>query len=233
MSLWLKSLFCYNRLYMKLFTNQEKRFVGTAVLITCCLLFFAFFQQSSQLSSVLQGFIITLVFFLLLPLLYTRLVLGEPLGHLGFRMPNQPVVAFLWLLFASAIGFFVCWGVVYFDPSVVEKIIFPVQVETSFVWFILYALTLLPLVTLIYEVFFRGLVQMLWLSNTWKAVVFQWALFVVLLFLTDGITKTGAPLIASALMAGVVARKTDSLWYAFITSYLIAFLTDVLFLSLR
>ena len=217
---------------MRVFTQKEKRFVGTTALIVFCLLFFAFFEESPELSSVLQGAIIALIFFLVLPVSYTRLVLREPLTNLGFRGTNH-TVAVLWSIFLAMGGFLACWLLVYQYPSIVGEAIFPVLIETSFVWFTLYTLTLLPLTLFIYEVFFRGLVQILWLDNNWRAVGIQWLLFIGLLQLTQGITFVDAPLLLTALTAGIVAKKTGSLWYAFLTSYLIVFLTDVLFLSLR
>lgn len=217
---------------MRVFTQKEKRFVGTTALVVFCLLFFAFFEESPELSSVLQGAIIAFVFFLVLPIAYTRLVLRESISNLGFRSTNH-TVAVLWSIFLAMGGFLVCWLLVYQYPSIVGEEIFPVLIETSFVWFTLYTLTLLPLTLFIYEVFFRGMVQILWLGNTWKAVALEVALFAGLLQLTQGIALVDTPLLLTAVAAGIVAKKTGSLWYAFLTSYLIVFLTDVLFLSLR
>jgi membrane protease YdiL (CAAX protease family) len=217
---------------MRVFTNTEKHFVGTTSLIAFCILFFAFFEESASLSSVLQGFIIAFIFFLCLPIAYTRLVLGQPLSQLGFRGADH-VKALLWSIFLAMGAFLGSWALVYQYPDIGLQVTFPLLVETSFMWFVLYTLTLLPLTLIIYEVFFRGMVQILWLGNTWKAVVLQAVLFSSLIYLTAGITWTDAPLLITACIAGIVAKKTGSLWYAFLTSYLSIFLTDVLFLSLR
>jgi membrane protease YdiL (CAAX protease family) len=218
---------------MRVFTQKEKHFIGTTTLIVFCILFFAFFEESPTLSSVLQGAIITSIFFLVLPIAYTRLVLREPLAKLGLRGADNHTLAVLWSVLLAMGGFLACWALVYTYPNLAGQAIFPVLVETSFVWFTLYTLTLLPLTLFIYEVFFRGMVQILWLENTWKAVGAQAILFIALLQLTNGITLVDVPLLLAALLAGIVAKKTGSLWYAFLTSYLIVFLTDVLFLSLR
>jgi membrane protease YdiL (CAAX protease family) len=130
-------------------------------------------------------------------------------------------------------GFLFSWALVYQYPDIGLQVSFPLLVETSFFWFMVYTLTLLPLTLIIYEVFFRGMVQILWLGNTWKAVAIQGVLFGALIYLTVGLTLIDAPLIIAAFVAGFVAKKTGSLWYAFLTSYLSIFLTDVLFLSLR
>lgn len=218
---------------MKSFTEKEKHFIGTGALIAACLIFFAFFEESSSLSSVIQGFIIGLLFFLLLPLAYVRLVLKRPLTLLGFCLPQSPLVATLWAGLLGIGGFFVCWGVVYLDPMFVSQVAFPVLVETSFWWFVLYALFLVPLILAMYEVFFRGLVQKVWLGNTWPAVGIQWVMFVALLLLSTGLEKANIPLIISAFVSGIVAKKTDSVWFSLLSSYLAVILTDILFLSLH
>ena len=187
---------------MRVFSNTEKRFVGTTALVVFCLLFFAFFEESPELSSVLQGAIIALIFFLVLPIAYTRLVLREPLTNLGFRGTNH-TIAVLWTAFLAMGGFLCCWFLVYVYPNVAGEAIFPVLIETSFLWFILYTLTLLPLTLFIYEVFFRGMMQILWLGNTWMAVGAQAVLFIALLQLTEGIGLVDAPLILTTLAAGV------------------------------
>jgi membrane protease YdiL (CAAX protease family) len=135
--------------------------------------------------------------------------------------------------FSAMAGFLGSWVLLYQYPEIAFQATFPLLVEASFVWFVVYTLTLLPLTLIIYEVFFRGMVQILWLGNTWKAVAIQGILFSALIYLTAGLTLIDAPQIIAAFVAGFVAKKTGSLWYAFLTSYLSIFLTDVLFLSLR
>lgn len=217
---------------MRVFTQKEKHFVGTAILIAFCILFFAFFETSSQLSLVLQAFIITCIFFLILPVTYVRLVLREPLAHLGFRRVNNPW-GVSWAALGVLVGFLSIWFLVRTYPTVASETLFPVLVETKFPWFIAYALTLMPLTILIYEVFFRGMIQILWLQNSWLAVFVQFFLFGGLLLVTGGFVWASAPLVIVAIVAGIVAKQTQSLWYAILTSYLITFSTDILFLSLR
>lgn len=218
---------------MRVFTQKEKHFIGTTALIVFCVLFFAFFQASSQLSVVLQGFIITSIFFLILPLAYVRLVLGEPFSVLGFRLAGDTMKNVITALLASGGGLGVTWFLVRFYPTIASQTLFPVLVETKFVWFVIYALTLLPFTLFVYDVFFRGMVQILWLRNTWLAVGIQALFFAGLLLATEGWMFAHIPLILTACIAGAVAKKTDSLWYAFLTSYLVTFGTHILFLSLR
>jgi hypothetical protein len=217
---------------MRTFTQNEKKFVGTTALIIFCLIFFAFFEQTEELSSIIQGFIIAFIFFFCLPLAYCRYVLREPLASLGIQ-GTLNIKDFLWALLLAFVGFMAIWALQWQFPALAKETLFPVIVEESFLWFVIYALTAIPLTVAVYEVFFRGLIQILWLRNTWIAVLTQFLLFSGLLLLSDGADLTDVPLIITALLAGIVAKKTGSLWYSLGTGILILFFTDVLFLSLR
>mgnify|MGYP003450369943 FL=1 len=217
---------------MRTFTDTEKRFIGTASLIAFSFIFFAFFEQTNSLNSIVQGFIIATIFFFGLPLVYCRYVLDEPLSQLGIQS-TQHVKAILWSVLSAFFGFLIVWGLGNIYPQIADQTVFPVLVESHFGWFVLYALFGIPVTLLVYEVFFRGMVQYLWLGNSWKAFGFQAVFFWLLLWLSEGISFSAIPLLITPILSGLVVKQTSSLWYAWLTSSLFIFLTDVLFLSLR
>ena len=217
---------------MRTFTDTQKKFIGTASLIAFSLIFFAFFEQVDSLSSVVQGFIIGAIFFFGLPLVYCRYILDESFAALGIQSV-QNIRAILWSIFGAFFGFLMVWGLRGVFPQIAEQTIFPVLVESHFGWFVLYALFAIPLTLLLYEVFFRGLVQYLWLGNTWLAFGVQVVLFWLLVWLSQGVGFSDIPLLITPVLSGLVIKQTSSLWYAWLASSLLIFLTDVLFLSLR
>lgn len=217
---------------MRKFTDTEKRFIGTASLIAFSFIFFAFFEQTESLSSVTQGFIIAIIFFLGLPLAYCRYILDEPFTKLGIQSAEH-VKAILWSVLGAFFGFLLVWGLNNTFPQMASQTIFPVLVENNFGWFVLYALIAIPVTFLIYEVFFRGMIQYLWLGNTWRAFGVQAVFFWLLVWLGEGVSFSSIPLLLTPILAGLVMKKTASLWYAWFASSLFIFLTDVLFLSLR
>lgn len=217
---------------MRQFTEKEKKFFVTTAFILGCLIFFAFFEEVPELSSVIQGFIIAFIFFLCLPLAFCRFVLREPLTKIGFQQ-NFRLTYVLLSVIVAFVGFIALWFLQQSIPEFGSTTFFPVKVETSFFWFVLYALTVVPITLIVYEVFFRGLVQILWLENKWWAIVVQAGLFALLTFFSQGISLDDTPLLLAAILSGFVAYRTGSLWYALGTSYILILLTDILFLSLR
>ena len=115
-----------------------------------------------------------------------------------------------------------------------SEYVFPVTVETHFGWFLVYELVVVAFTALLYEVFFRGLIQLLWLRSfgLW-AVLFQ-ALFVLtLLFLTGDISWQRAPLILFSPFAGLIAYFSQSIWYSWGASFIFFFLTDIFLLVIH
>ncbi|HLC95413.1 MAG TPA: hypothetical protein VJH89_02905, partial [Patescibacteria group bacterium] len=139
-----------------------RRFIVTGALVLVSLGFLVLFSESDALSPVFQSFIVSIVFFLVIPILYCKIVLKEPLGNIGWQKGNVSagvLASIVSIILAGAIVI----GLALTFPAFDEQYIFPVSVETNFFWFILYELVLVTFMVLLYEVFFRGLVQTLWL----------------------------------------------------------------------
>lgn len=217
---------------MRTFDSQQKRFIGTTAFVFFCLVFFAFFQESSALSPTLQAAIIGLIFLFILPLLYCRFVLREPLSALGFRSggPGAWVSALTLTLAALGVEYLVWlnWN----DFGSLYRL--PAAVERNFFWFILYELLLVPAVVLVYETFFRGLIQSLWLSHIPRgAVAIQALFFYALFFLSTDFSWDALPLLLFAPVAGLIVFLTRSLWYSIVASWLFLVLTDIFILATR
>ncbi|OGI14634.1 MAG: hypothetical protein A3E38_02795 [Candidatus Moranbacteria bacterium RIFCSPHIGHO2_12_FULL_54_9] len=213
--------------------SANRRFIITGLLVLFSLGFLGLFNESDALSPVFQSVIISIVFFLVIPLLYSKIVLEESLKNLGLQRGNMSagvLTGIVCVLIALAIVITLMLNF----PDFRAGYAFPFVVETSFVWFILYELLLVPLVLLLDEVFFRGLVQLLWLRayGIW-AVFVQAALFSGFLYLTDDISWSRAPALIFCLFAGFIAYRSQSIWYSFAASFAFLFLTDVLMLAFR
>lgn len=192
--------------------------------------FSEFFARSDGFNPAMQGFIAGIIFFLVVPVLYSKMVLKESLKNIGWQKGN--VSAGVLAGIASVIlGGAIVVGLVFTFPEFREQYIFPATVEKSFVWFMLYELILVAFVTFIYEVFFRGFAQLLWLKEfgLW-AIFIQAAFFIGLFFLGDSLSWQMAPFIIFSPLAGFVAYRAQSMWYSFAASWIFIFLTDVFFL---
>ncbi len=210
----------------------NKRFIVTGLLVVFSVFFLGFFSQSEKINPIFQTLLVSITFFLVVPILYSRIVLKESLKNWGW----QEGKIFLGIL-SGMISVALALVAVFFlsrYTNLTEEYFFPVSVQKSFLWFLLYELVFASLATLLYEAFFRGLVQLLWLRSfgIW-AVFFQAIFFVGLLFLSGDISWQSAPLIIFSPFAGLIAYFSQSLWYSWAASWLFFFLTDVFLLVIR
>ncbi|MFZ2299639.1 MAG: lysostaphin resistance A-like protein [Candidatus Moraniibacteriota bacterium] len=210
--------------------SNNRRFIVTGLLVFFSLGFLKFFTESDRLSPVFQNFIVSIVFFLVIPVLYSKIVLKESLKNLGFQRGNLAAGVLAGIAGIVVAGAAVVWLASVF-PDFRAQYVFPVLVETNFFWFVLYELVLVAFVTLLYEVFFRGLVTLLWLRafGLW-AVCIQTVIFFGFAYLNYDVFWPIAPLLIFAPFAGFIAHRSQSIWYSFAASWIFLFLTDIFFL---
>jgi membrane protease YdiL (CAAX protease family) len=212
---------------------RDKRFVLTGLLALVSLLFLGFFRESDRVSPVLQGYIVGLVFFLVVPLIYCKMILKEPLSALGFEK-GKALPGFFWGLVGIAAASGVLLALDRFT-GLLSGYRFPASVERSFVGFILYETIVVVLTVLMYEVFFRGLVMRIWLGPVigFPAVLVQAVLFGALLFSGGSLEPAQAPFLLASLFSGLTVYFSRSLWYGLLVSWAIVFLSDIFVLITR
>lgn len=212
---------------------MHRRFIVTGMLVFFSLGFLLFFKENESFSPVLQGFIVGVAFFLVIPLLYSKMVIGEPIQNLGLQK-GRFISGVLAVLLALIVACGIELGLVLMFPLFHEQYVFPGIVQTSFLWFIFYEIVLSSIVLSLYEVFFRGLIQSLWLKSfgIW-AVVMQTAFFYGFFLLKGDFSWYKAPLLIFCPFAGYIAYRSHSLWYSFVASWIFIFLTDIFFLMYR
>lgn len=205
-----------------------RRFVTTGLLVVFSLLFLFFFSESESFSPALQRFIVSIVFLLIIPLLYSRMVMKESLRSLGFQKGNFWVGSSLGVL-SVLCAFGIFWWVIFSFPSFRESYVLPSIIETNFFWFTFYELVVVSIIVMLYEVFFRGLIQFFWLKDVrmW-AIVIQVLCF--LIFSINDLSWQRVPLLIFCPFAGLVAYFSKSLWYSFLASWIFLFLVDIFFL---
>jgi membrane protease YdiL (CAAX protease family) len=214
------------------FLSARKKFVvsGLAVFVSICLYYF--FPADDRLSPVAQSAILGAAFLLLVPMLYVRIVLKEPLRSLGFRNSDR---SFGWFFVIAA----VISASALFVLLVKE---FPVKehydlsfAQNSFLMFLLYEVVLVGFTAFLFEVFFRGFVMLLWLRKYgWWTVLFQAVLFIGFFRLANGsLSWQESPIFIVALFSGFVAFYTRSVWYSFVSSWVFLVIADAYLLAIR
>lgn len=213
-------------------TWLDRRFIVTGLLVLFSVFFLGFFSQSEKVNPIFQTLLVSVTFLLVVPVLYSKIVLQESLKNLGWQQGRM----FLGVL-TGMVSVAVALGIVFLLMRMTafsEEYTFPVNVQMHFGWFVFYELVLVTMVTFLYEFFFRGMVQMLWLRSfgIW-APILQALFFVGLLFLAGDISWQRAPIILFSPFAGMIAYFSRSIWYSFGASWVFFFLTDVFLLVIR
>jgi hypothetical protein len=161
-----------------------------------------------------------------------KVILREPLSLLGFQ-GNEGRFGFV-MVPLTVIPVLSIWYVMLRLYPASGAYGLPTIVRSSFPFFILYEVVLTGALAFLYEVFFRGTVQLLWLRKAgFSAVLYQVALFLLFMSVTDGITWGSVPLILAAAAAGLVAQYTRSIYYSFAAAWILLFLSDVFLLIQR
>jgi len=210
----------------------NRRFLVTGALTLFSVFFLGYFSQADKVNPLFQTLLVSTTFFLVVPVLYSKIVLKESLDNWGWQKGRHFPGAFF-----SMTGLVVGLGTIFVltkTTSFAEQYFFPVSVQTNFVWFLLYELVLVAGLAWLYEVFFRGQIQLLWLKDfgLWS-VVLQTVFFVGLLYLSDDISWQRLPVILFCPIAGLIAYYSQSLWYSWIASFTFFFLTDIFLLVIR
>lgn len=212
--------------------SRNKEFLTTTVIVVISILFLGYFKESEQVDPKIQGLIVATTVFLVIPLLYCKIILERPLSTLGFQRGNAwagiggGVIA----LSAALGALFVLWN---FTP-LLEGYRLPIIVEEQFLFFVLYELFFNAFFLFLFEVFFRGMVLLLWLRELriW-GVFIQAGLFGGILFLSNSIDAQTLPLLLFAPFAGLIAYQSRSLWYSLGFGWFFLLLVDALVLILH
>jgi membrane protease YdiL (CAAX protease family) len=213
--------------------SRWKRFLMTGIFVVASLLLYGLFPTESRLGDTVQSLTLGSAVFLLLPILFTKMVLREPLSALGFRGSDRRFgVISIPLVVIPILSI---WYVLLRTYPVASSYALPSTVRSSFPIFLFYEVVLVGVIAFLYETFFRGLVQILWLRSVgmWAAVI-QAAVFVVFVIsVGDGLSWQDVPLFLAGLASGFVASYTRSVPYAWVSAWLVLFLSDVLILVSR
>ncbi|MEI7750081.1 MAG: hypothetical protein WCJ25_03690 [Candidatus Moraniibacteriota bacterium] len=213
--------------------SRWKRFLLTGLFVVGTMLVYALFPAEARLNTTAQSVLLGVAFFVALPILFVRLVLHEPLSALGFQgsIRRFGPLAVLFVV----VPILLIWYALIRTFPVADAYRLPTMIRTSFPFFVLYEVVLVGAITFLYEVFFRGFVLILWLKKAglW-AVFFQVGLFASFVALTGkGLSWQDVPLLCASLASGFVASYTRSVPYAWVSAWLILFLSDVLILVIR
>ncbi|NTW13413.1 MAG: hypothetical protein HGA31_00085 [Candidatus Moranbacteria bacterium] len=206
-----------------------RRFLATGLLVVATLVSFRLFPTDPRVNGSVQAIVLGIAFFLLLPMAYVLVVLKEPLPSIGFSGSVRKL-GFLSVPIA-VVPIVSIWYMLLQMTDAKTGYSLPAFIQSSFPFFVLYEVFLVGTIAFLYEVFFRGLVMLSWLTRSGIMSVFlQAALFIAFLVVPDGFGWEYVPMMFAALSSGFVAYHTRSIYYSWFSGWVTLFLADVLFL---
>ena len=215
-------------MYIKKILDRE--LLLTVVVMFICMVLFLFFPANSIYQKIISG----IVFFIAVPMLYTKIILKKKIKsffNIDFskRDKNEIVVILMLLAIVLLTFFFIAKYTSFKDDYFLKD-----SVLVKKYWgFMAYEFLIANVFIITYEVFFRGFVMSYFLDKVGSWSVFiQFIFFLMLLILMAG--KLPADFIyyiVVAPIAGMVAYRTKSIVYSYAFSFLSIFIGDIIFLT--
>ena len=205
--------------------SLNKKDIVSVLMMVFCLLMIRLFPEENYF----QKIIISLVFLLVIPVLYIKIVLKESLKNFGLRIGNWKQ-GIAWIMLSLVGSFFVIF-LLYQYAGMAEKYYVPQNIIQDFGLFVFYESVLVSFFIALYEFFFRGFVMFSFSEKLgYWAVISQFALFILFLIIMKDFNWTFAPYITISFFSGVIAYKSRSLLYSFLFSLLFAVISDAVYI---
>ncbi len=198
----------------------------TAGVVLACLVLYGIFPTGN----VFQQIVSSIAFLLVIPLLYIKIILKEPLKKYGIGLGERRQ-GIIWMglsLLASILIFYILLQY----TSLPQKFQLPGLASEEFSFFVMYELLLVGLFALLYEFFFRGLMTLgLKELGIWTIVI-QSVVFASFFAIIGSFDWSIILFTIISPFAGIVAYRGKSLLYSFGTSLFFVIIADALAVGL-
>ncbi|MFH0969729.1 MAG: hypothetical protein V1804_04430 [Patescibacteria group bacterium] len=178
-----------------------------------------------------QQVVSSLIFLLVIPFLYVKIVLRKNLSDFGIQK-GERATGLAWSIISIVVAFLILYLFIqYFN--FLNKYNLPGTVQKSFTLFIGYEVFLVGFFVALYEIFFRGFVMFTFSGKLghWS-VLLQGIAFFLLIWLSGSLNWTMAPYIMLAFLSGITAFYSRSIIYSFALSLFFMILVDSIFIKL-
>ncbi len=188
-----------------------------------CLVLYGIFPTSN----VFQQIVSSIAFLLVIPLLYIKIILREPLKNYGLQRGDRRQ-GILWMGLSLLMALLVFY-ILFHHTSLFQKYPLPDLVAERFIFFILYEILLTGLFAFLYEFFFRGLATLGFsgVLGQWS-IALQFVLFAVFFFIAGGLDRSIILFLIVAPFAGIAVYQSRSLLYSFGFSLIFIIIADAL-----
>ncbi len=221
-------------IHMKIITKDNFfniQTITTSGIILICIFLFAVFPTQG----IFQEIIISLIFLLIIPIIYIKLILKKSLADFGVKPFTYRKWKENWfmitILFAVMIliFYFIAQYADFSNEHFAKKIIS----GKNFWYWLFYELVVVNFFIILYEFFFRGFIMFYFLKGFhFYSIFIQFLLFLLFLDLTNFLNLDAIGYIIVTLPAGIIAYKSKSLAYSYLFSIISIIIGDVIFIKL-
>jgi membrane protease YdiL (CAAX protease family) len=202
-----------------------KEDIVTAGVVIFCLVLYAVFPTSN----VFQQIISSIVFLLVIPLLYVKIILKKKVSTIGIQKGKWKT-GLAWSVLSLAITVSVAYILFkYFSFS--QKYAIPTYIAHNFPVYLAYEILLVGFFAILYDFFFRGFLMFSFSRKIgiWS-VLLQSLVFLALMYFSGSLHWTTTPYLIFVLFSGIIVYLSDSIWYAFAAFMVFSILFDSLFI---
>ncbi|TAK95639.1 hypothetical protein EPO05_03575 [Patescibacteria group bacterium] len=208
---------------------NKELIINTALILVCLLMLLLF--PFNMAASLMQLLLLYVVFFVLVPIVYTKKILKQPLTNLGFQLGDwrQGIkwVGIAWAIAALCVVILVRYTAYVQGNDILQ------QISKSFLTFLVYELGIVGVFVVCFEIFFRGFVIATYRERLGRmSVLLQLGLFLLFLWLGQQLTLSFAVFPILAFCSGIVVYQTRSVVFAILSSWLFIILMDAILIRL-
>jgi membrane protease YdiL (CAAX protease family) len=212
----------------KKFPPHNYDYIVTLIMALVCLFLYSFFPVSTLTQKIFSN----LTFLLIIPLLYIKIVLRKKFGEVGFQIGDWKKGIF-WSIFFLLI----LLAVLYLSfnyTGLAQKYRVNSYVAGDFRFYLGYEILVVGMFLFLYEFFYRGFFLLSFSKKIgmW-AILVQMALFILFSVVTKNFNWENSNFIVLSLVSGIIAYKSRSIWYSFVTGLIFIALMDAFWISLN
>jgi hypothetical protein len=198
-----------------IYKNSEL-LVSSLVVLVCLFLYIFFPVDKESLGQLLTK---NIFFLIIVPALYTKLILKKNLSDFGLNIKNKKT-GLVWGAFLLAVST-LFYYLMFSYTSLPKKYFLPQNVTSQFTFFLLYELVFMNILLFAYEFFFRGFVLFLFSGKIgYWAILVQMTIFILISSLVNGFFwQFSAPIFLS-LANGILSYRNKSFLFSYFASLL-------------
>jgi len=190
--------------------------------LICLLLYFIFPTQgfSQKITSLV-------IFFVIFPLLFQKVILKKELGNLGLTIGNWKK-GLIFSFISLALSFLVLF-LLFKYPAFQKNYSIPAIFSENFYLFIVYEIFIMGFFYLCFSFFFNGFI-LFSLERKFKnlSLIISFILFILFMFLIGNLVWLSSFMIMNIFFGSIIALKSRSLLYPSITGLLFYLIADSL-----